>query len=135
MEWLPVVNVPLPTPAGDNGGGNANDGTNNGGNFNNNNQQQQPPPTPKPTPRAMPSLILSFFCGTSYNDAQENCHLPCPTGSPAECANSDKLDDDEYGCYASTTCRERYETPRPTGVPTRRPSFAPSDRPTVSIVV
>lgn len=96
------------------------------------------PPTPEPTPPPMlPTLLASFFCGTSYDDAEENCSLPCPTGSPAECAKSDifaELRDDEYSCWASTTCRERYETPGPTNVPTLKPTKFPTETPTVRCI-
>jgi len=69
-------------------------------------------------------MILSFFCGKTFSDAQENCPLPCPTGSPAECENNGL---EEHTCYASTTCRERYVTPDPTRMPT---TADPTDRPT-----
>lgn len=75
---------------------------------------------------AMPSLMASFYCGTSFADADQNCHLPCPTGSPAECADP-KLNflEKKYVCFASTTCHGRTRKPsaRPTPRPTRRPSI------------
>ena len=77
-----------------------------------------------------PTLMLSFFCGLSYGDAETECHEPCPTGSPSSCTAS------EHSCYASTTCRERWETGTPTERPvaterpTSRPTREPSGRPT-----
>ncbi|KAL9180874.1 hypothetical protein ACHAXT_011327 [Thalassiosira profunda] len=85
------------------------------------------PPTPNPTPPPMPTLMQSFFCGGSFVDAEENCHRPCPTGSPAQCRN---VDGEDFVCYASTTCRERFETPEPTADPTPEPSPGPTKFPT-----
>jgi len=71
----------------------------------------------------MPSLMSSFYCGTSFPDADKNCHLPCPTGSPTECLDP-KLNflEKKYVCFASTTCHGR--TRMPSVRPTRRPSIA-----------
>ena len=95
-------------------------------------QPDEPSPTNPPTASKpdMPSLMQSFFCGTSYDDAQENCHLPCPSGSPAECSRNDL---EGYICYSSTTCSGRYVAPT-TMVPTERPTVS-STGPVVSCLL
>ncbi|KAL7549621.1 hypothetical protein ACHAWF_012888 [Thalassiosira exigua] len=76
-------------------------------------QPTPPVPQPQPTPGqpGMPTLMLSFYCGTSYDDAEAECHQACPSGSPAQC------DVPEHGCWASTTCYGRTRSPSASPTP------------------
>ena len=67
----------------------------------------------EPTGPLLPTFMASFYCGTSFDDAEENCHHPCPSGSPAECADNPNLNFlvEEYVCFSSTTCRDRTVVP------------------------
>ncbi len=81
---------------------------------------------------------MSFFCGTSYDDANEKCTKPCPSGSAEEC-------DGQQSCFAYTSCRLitaaptedptfkptlNPTTPRPTSSPTKNPTSKPTSEPT-----
>lgn len=64
---------------------------------------------------------MSFFCGTSYEDANAKCTKPCPSGSAEEC-------DGQQSCFAYTMCR--HVTATPTEEPTFKPTLNPTKRPT-----
>ena len=56
-------------------------------------------PTKRPTYAPMPSLMSSFFCGSSWDDAINNCKKRCPSSDDSECPF------DEH-CYSLTPCTE-----------------------------
>ena len=56
-------------------------------------------PTKRPTYAPMPSLMSSFYCGSDWNDAINNCKKKCPSSDDTECPF------DEH-CYSLTPCTE-----------------------------
>ena len=60
----------------------------------------------------------SFFCGTTFEDADAECSIPCPTGRSKTCPQG-------MGCFAYTLCNEDGTNAVPTGAFT--PVTAPLD--------
>lgn len=59
---------------------------------------------------------LTFFCGTSWAQADETCGMRCPSGNSLDCPA-------ELECWAFTSCKEErgVETLAPAGDPTQAP--------------
>lgn len=48
------------------------------------------------------------YCGKTWPDAFDNCYLPCPTQSDAECASlGNGADNDEWKCFGFTGCVDK----------------------------
>jgi len=78
----------------------------------------------------------SFYCGSNYTDATDNCYVrtPCPTGAPGVCPGGGTC----YGgvtCIAPPTISPTSSTAPTTGASSPRPFVSPSSAdPTVSPV-
>ena len=70
-----------------------------------------------------------YYCGRDWNDATQNCALPCPSGEDHECASA--LGND-YGCYIYTGCEAQVEAGDfgfpPTKAPSAIPLYSPSGK-------
>ena len=49
---------------------------------------------------SMKDSTLDYYCGKSWQEANDICHLPCPTGLQSDCP-------DGYTCFADTSCDEK----------------------------
>jgi len=67
------------------------------------------PPTHRPTHPPLPTLQSSFFCGTSWDDAINNCKRRCPSGESTECPFNEK-------CFSLTPCTEERGYPEEYGL-------------------
>ena len=61
--------------------------------------------------QAVDQFAETYWCGTGWVDADDNCRLACPTGDDEECSS---VYGDDHSCYFFTSCASRVD-PVPEG--------------------